>query len=227
MRNRSACGSTIGLKFLVALTGLFMILFLVVHLLGNLEVFSGPDATNQYGVMLRTFPKVLWFARILLIIAVLVHVWVTVILTRRNQQAREQNYALKKSRRATLASRTMMLSGLTILAFVAYHLAHYTLGITNPEYATLHDNLGRDHIYNMVVMGFSNIWVSGFYILAQALLAFHLSHGISSAARTLGLSNAKRFKLVKFCGQVFAWGLALLFMSIPVAVLIGALPLDA
>ena len=226
MQTRSLCRSTIGLKFLVALSGLFMLLFLVVHLLGNLEIFSGPDATNQYGVMLRTFPKVLWAARILLIIAVVTHVWVTIVLTRRNAQAREQSYALKRSRKATLSSRTMMLSGLTILAFVIYHLAHYTLGITNPEYAALEDHEGRFHIYNMVVMGFSNIWVSGFYILAQALLACHLSHGISSAARTLGLSCAKRFKIVKQCGQIFAWSLALLFMSIPIAVLLGLLPLD-
>lgn len=227
MQTRSACGSTIGLKFLVALSGLFMILFLVVHLLGNLEVFFGPDATNQYGVMLRTFPKVLWAFRILLILAVVVHIWVTVVLTRRNQQARPEAYAMKRSRKATLSSRTMMLSGLTILAFVAYHLAHYTWGITNPEYATLQDHLGRAHIYNMVVMGFSNYWISAFYILAQALLAFHLSHGISSAARTLGLSCKKRFIIVRHCGQLFAWGLALLFMSIPIAVLLGMLPLDA
>lgn len=226
MQLRKACNSTIGLKFLVALTGLFMILFVVVHLLGNLEIFSGPQATNEYGAMLRTFPKVLWGFRIALIVAVVIHVWVTITLTRRNKRARDVLYTMKHSRKATLSSRTMMLSGLTILVFVAYHLAHYTLGITNPEYDLLHDQEGRHHVYNMVVMGFSNPFIAGFYIMAQALLALHLSHGISSAARTLGLSCPRRFSLVKKCGQIFAVVIALLFMSIPCAVLLGALPLD-
>ena len=226
MQARSACYSTIGLKFLVAFTGLFMIFFLIMHLLGNLEVYAGPEAANQYGVLLRTFPKFLWGFRIALLLAVIIHIWVTVILTRRNQEARIERYAVKKSRKATLNSRTMMLSGLTILVFVLYHLAHYTLGITNPEYNLLHDNLGRHHVYNMVVMGFSNPVISGFYILAQVLLAFHISHGISSAARTLGLSSSKRFESIKKLGSIFSWTIALLFISIPVAVLLGALPLD-
>ncbi len=119
---------------------------------------------------------------------------------------RENKATHSKSRSATLASRTMMLSGLTVLAFVAYHLAHYTLGITNPEYATLQDNLGRYHIYNMVVMGFSNIWVSVLYSRPSAACFSPESTAFRSAARTLGLSNAKRFKVVKFCGQIFCVG---------------------
>jgi succinate dehydrogenase / fumarate reductase cytochrome b subunit len=203
-----------------------MIVFLLAHLLGNLEIFAGPEATNNYAAMLRTFPKGLWLFRILLIVAVFIHIGVTIFLSRRNVAARSQPYALKHSRKALLNSRTMMFTGLTILAFVAYHLAHYTWGITNPEYSLLHDDQGRHHVYNMIIMGFSNPLVAAFYIIAQAFLAFHISHGISSAARTLGLSDARRFMIVKRCGQIFASLLALLFMSIPFAVLLGFLPLD-
>jgi succinate dehydrogenase / fumarate reductase cytochrome b subunit len=226
MQARLILRSTIALKFLVALTGLFMVIFLIGHLMGNLEVYAGPKATNDYAAMLKSFPKALWGFRIALIAAVIIHIITTIVLSRRNLNARSQSYALKKSRKASLNSRTMMLSGITIFAFVAYHLAHYTLGITNPEYMLLHDNLGRHHVYNMVIMGFSNAWISAFYIIAQALLGFHISHGISSAARTLGISDARRFELIKRGGQIFAAFVALLFISIPCAVLLGVLTLE-
>ncbi len=221
----SAFGSTIAKKLVVALTGLFMVFFLIMHLLGNLEIYSGPDATNSYGALLRTFPKVLWGFRIALIVSVISHVWLTISLTRYNQKARPQAYALKKSRAARLNTRTMMVSGLTVLCFVLYHLAHYTLGITNPEFALLHDAYGRHHVYNMVVLGFSNPLIAGFYILAQALLAWHISHGISSAARTLGLADPCLYKIVRRFGVGLATIIALLFISIPLSVLLGFLPL--
>lgn len=218
--------TTIGKKFLVALTGLFMIFFLVAHLAGNLEIFSGPDAVNNYALFLRSMPKVLWGFRLLLLASVIVHVYVTISLTRSNQNARKDTYQQKKSRKATLASRTMMLSGITVLVFVLYHLAHYTLGITNPEYVNLVDKQGHPHVYNMMVMGFSHPLVTGFYVLAQVLLAFHLSHGFSSAARTLGVKSAHLYRRIVTLGVVFAAVVAVLYVSIPLSVLMGFVTLD-
>jgi succinate dehydrogenase / fumarate reductase, cytochrome b subunit len=218
--------TTIGQKFIVAITGFFMIFFLLAHLAGNLEIFFGPNAVNQYAAFLRTIPKTLWTFRILLIVSVIAHIWVTVSLTNKNRKARQNGYALKKSRKANFFSRTMMVSGLTILVFIAYHLAHYTIGLFNPEFMQLTDEKGRHHVYNMMVMGFSHPMVSGLYILAQILLAFHLTHGVSSAARTLGFTNGVVYERLRISGMIFAAVIAMLYISIPFAVLLNFIPLD-
>lgn len=218
--------TTIGKKILVAVSGLFIVFYLLLHLAGNLEIFAGPEAVNNYAQFLRTMPKLLWAFRIALIAAFVIHIWMTISLSRANLAARPTPYQLKKSRKANFASRTMVLSGLTLLAFVIYHLAHYTLGLTNPELMELTDHQGRHHVYNMMVMGFSHPVVSGFYILAQILLAFHLSHGVSSAARTLGVSNYHIYERIRQAGMIFAAIIAMLYISIPLAVYFGFVRLD-
>lgn len=218
--------TTIGKKFMVALTGLFMVFFLIMHLAGNLEIFSGPDAVNHYARFLRSMPKVLWGFRLALFCSVILHIYLTISLTRDNRLARQDAYLMKKSRKSSLASRTMMISGVTVLIFVCYHLAHYTLGITNPEYENLVDKSGHPHVYNMMVMGFSHPVVSGFYVAAQVLLAFHLSHGISSAARTLGVKSHTLYNRISVFGVLFATAIAMLYISIPIAVLLGLIPMD-
>ena len=225
MQKQNIFCSTIGKKWLVAITGLFMVFFVVVHLLGNLGIFSGPEATNKYAAFLKSIPMLLWGFRCALIVSVVVHVWLTIDLTRLNRRARPEFYADKKNRKANFSSRYMLWSGLTVLMFVCYHLAHYTLGVTNPEYFDLHDQEGRHHVYNMMVMGFSNPFISAFYIVAQGLLAMHLSHGISSAARTLGVGDRHLFRRIQTGGKILSAVIAILFISIPVAVLLGYLPL--
>jgi succinate dehydrogenase / fumarate reductase cytochrome b subunit len=219
--------SSIGKKILVALTGLFMIIFLIAHLAGNLEIYAGPKALNHYSAFLRTMPKVLWGFRIALIVAVITHIYLTVSLTKHNMNARPFEYKKKAVRKATISSRTMMLSGLTVLAFVLYHLAHYTWGITDPELMDLVDNEGLHHTYNMLVMGFSSPLISGFYILAQVLLAFHLSHGFSSAARTLGVKDPMLYEKIRVAGIAFSAVVAVLYISIPCSVLFGIIGFDS
>lgn len=226
MKVFAALSSTIGKKILVALTGLFMIIFLLVHLVGNLGIFSGPETINSYSAFLHSMPMTLWTFRILLIASVAVHIGLTISLTQHNQKARLEGYLIRNRRKTNLASRTMMISGLTIAAFVAYHLAHYTFGITDPELLRLTDDQGRHNVYNMLIMGFSHPVVSGFYILSQALLAFHLSHGVSSATRTLGVIDKRLYERIRVLGVFFAGTIALLHMSIPVSVMLGLLPLD-
>lgn len=218
--------TTIAQKIFVAITGLFMIFFIIAHLLGNLGVFSGPDAINQYAALLKTFPKIIWSARIGLLAVIVTHVWLTINLTRKNLESKNIKYAKREYRKTTLSSRTMMISGLTILCFITYHLAHFTLFVTNPEYTELVDFEGRHDVYSMMIAGFSNPLVSSFYILAQILLAFHISHGISSCFRTLGLTDEKLFNLIKKAGNVFAAIIAILYISIPASVLFGLLTLQ-
>lgn len=217
--------SSIGQKAIVAATGLFMIFFVIVHLLGNLEIYSGPDHLNAYSSFLKSIPKYVWAFRIALLVAVILHIWVTIKLTIKNRRLK-QKYAVTNNRKATLNSRFMMVSGVTVLVFIIYHLMHYTFGVADPSIAHFVDKEGRHHVYNMMVMGFSHPLVSGFYILAQALLAFHLSHGISSAARTLGYADGPTYETIRRIGTAFAVLIGTLYSSIPVAVMLGFLPLD-
>ena len=213
--------SSIGKKILMALSGGFLVIFLIAHLLGNLEVFEGAEAINAYGVLLRTFPKVLWALRIGVIVAFAVHIYTSVQLSIENRAARPIKYADKKSRAATIASRTMLWGGLVVASFVLYHLAQFTWGWTNPDQFALIDEKGRHDVYTMVILGFSNIYVSTFYVIAQVCLAFHLSHGIGSAAQTFGLTASKWGRVLRTGGVVFAVLMFLGYSSIPVSVLLG------
>src|SRR3954464_10141162 len=124
--------SSIGRKFLMAVTGLILIAFVIGHLVGNLQVFSGPDRLNGYAHFLQSLGPTLWAARIGLLIAVGIHVWAATVLTLENHAARQTKYGVKHTIRATLASRTMRWTGYVVFAFILYHLAHFTLGIAQP-----------------------------------------------------------------------------------------------
>ena len=211
--------SSIGGKLIVAITGLGLVGFVIAHLSGNLLIFAGREALAEYAEGLRKFPALLWVARIGLIGMAILHIGFTIKLNLANKAARPVAYAKKTYRRASLQSRTMVLTGLTLLAYVIYHLLHFTWRTTNPEIAAL----GPYEVYDMLIIGFSNPAISLFYIVATALLGMHLSHGISSIFQTLGLNNPKYNKLFKSIGPALGVILALGFISIPVAVMTGFL----
>lgn len=213
--------SSLGKKILMALTGAGLFLFVIGHLLGNLQVFLGPEAINRYGNFLQTTPEILWPARIGLLAFVIIHIWTSISLTLENRAARAARDEVKEIVDATLASRTMIWSGLIIFAFVAFHLAHYTLLIVHPEFRDLRDANGLHDIYRMLVIGFSNYWVSGFYVLGIGLLCIHLSHGASAMFQSLGLQNAAYEGIIDRCAKVAAWVIFLGYISIPLAVLAG------
>lgn len=213
--------SSLGKKFLMAITGAGLFLFVIGHLLGNLQIFLGPDAINRYGHFLQTTPEILWPARIGLLAFVGIHIWSSISLTLENRAARGAQYEVKEVVDATLASRTMIWSGLIIFAFVAFHLAHYTLMIVHPEYRNLHDANGWHDIYRMMVIGFSNYWVSAFYVLGIGLLCIHLSHGASAMFQSLGLRNAAYETAIDRLAKVAAVVIFLGYISIPLAVLAG------
>jgi succinate dehydrogenase / fumarate reductase cytochrome b subunit len=218
--------SSIGKKWLVAITGLALLGFVVAHLAGNLQMFAGPSKINAYAEFLHQNEKPLWIARIGLIGCFLLHIVATLTLVKMNRAARPQSYALSRHVQAKLSTRTMALSGLTVLSFVVFHLLHYTLRVTDPQFRTIAEGgkLETTHdVYHMVVLGFQNPLTSGFYILSVGLLALHLSHGISSAFQTFGLESKRSALWVPTAGKVLAAVLFAAYASIPAAVLAGFL----
>ena len=206
---------------IVAVTGVVLIAFVVGHLLGNLQIFLGPDWVNSYAEHLRELGPLLWVIRGFLLVNALLHIFYTIRLTLENRRARPVSYKRKDHVKATFASRSMALSGLVLLAFILYHLAHFTVRVTDPRFLLLKaDPLNRFDVFSMMVYGFQNYFVSGFYVLGMFLLALHLSHGTSSFFQSLGLNDKKLTPKLATAGRVFAWLLFIGYTSIPVAVLL-------
>lgn len=215
--------SSIGRKWVVALTGIVLVLFVCGHLLGNLSIFLGPDAINAYAQFLQGLGEILWVIRLFLLACVGLHIWFTITLWHENMRARPEKYAVRNTLETTVYARLMRLSGLVVLAFVLFHLAEFTWQAFTPEYRTWHDAQGRHDVYRMVIAGFSNPFVTGFYLLAIGLLAMHLSHGIASLFQTLGLTTAKMRPVFERGGRIVAWLLFAGYVSIPLAVFFGIL----
>lgn len=213
--------SSLGKKYLMAITGAGLFVFVVGHMVGNLQIFLGPAAINRYGHFLQTTPEILWPARIGLLAFVGIHIWTSIALTIENRAARNERYEVKEVVDASLASRTMIWSGLIVLAFIAYHLAHFTVMVTHPEYRDLHDELGRHDIYRMMILGFQQPVVSGFYLVGVGLLCAHLGHGVAAMFSSLGLKNEAYEARIDVFAKITAVLLFVGYAAIPVSVLAG------
>lgn len=216
--------SSIGRKLIVALTGLILVGFLAGHLAGNLAVFGGREGFNTYAQFLHEMLHGIgvWIARIGLLGAVVLHIAATISLTRENRAAR-QAYAHPATIQTTKSAKIMIFSGLTILAFVVFHLLHFTVRVSFPaERYVDHDKFGvkRFDAWQMVIDGFSNPLVVLFYIIAMTLLCSHLSHGVGSMFQTLGLRSKKSAGMVSIVSKGTAWLIWLGFISIPIAILV-------
>src|SRR5436309_9833523 len=219
--------SSLGKKYIMAISGGALFLFVVGHLLGNLQIFLGPNAINRYGEFLQANKEILWPARLGLLLMVALHIWAAVKLSAENKAARPIGYADNPVPvAASYASRTMLMSGLIIAAFVLYHLLHYTLQVrslnfTGKDFLALHDAEGRHDVFRMMVTGFSQPLVSGFYILAMGLLCLHLSHGVAAMFQSVGWKNDVYGPALDRFAKVAAWLIFLGYVSIPIAVLLG------
>ena len=218
----SACSccqpASIGKKIVMALSGLVLAGFVLGHMSGNLLMFKGAGAINGYAAWLHANPGLLWSTRAVLILSTVAHIWTGVLLTLENRAARAGGPAVEATRRATLSSRTMPYSGVIILAFLVFHLLHYTfrtVALGGQEFG--------ENVYAMVVAGFSQPAVAGFYIISMILLCLHLSHGISSVFQTLGLRNERWRCRLDIVATAYGWLIALGFISIPLAVLLGCI----
>lgn len=210
--------ASIGKKVVMALSGFVLAGFVLGHMTGNVLMFKGPEAINAYAAWLHDNTALLVVARIVLIISTIAHIWAGVQLTLENRAARDGGPAVDATRRASLSSRTMPYSGIVILAFLGFHLLHFTFR----QIALGGVDFGDD-VYKMVIAGFSQPIVAIFYIVSITLLFLHLNHGISSVFQTLGLRNERWRSRLDGVASLYAWIVALGFISIPLAVLTGYL----
>jgi succinate dehydrogenase / fumarate reductase cytochrome b subunit len=223
--------STIGKKVVMAVTGLILVGFVVVHMVGNLKIYTGAVHLNEYAEFLRVvgepaLPRetILWLARIVLLASVGLHIWMAIELTRLDKASRPQRYAIKKVT-TSYASRTMRWGGVIITLFVVYHILHFTLGQVGyaPGGFQHEDPNNGFQTYANVVNGFK-VWpVSVFYIVAMLALGFHLYHGVWSMFQTLGLNNNRWNNILRGVAIGTAVVVVLGNISIPIAVLTGFL----
>jgi succinate dehydrogenase / fumarate reductase cytochrome b subunit len=225
--------SSLGKKYLMAITGAGLFAFVVGHLLGNLQVFGPPDLINGYAHFLKSKPGLLWGARLGLLAMVAVHIASAVTLARMNRAARPEPYATPGAYGATWASRYMLLSGLVIVAFVLYHLAHFTammpgingVGDFQRLKAELHGEAVPD-VYAMMVLGFQVWWVVAFYLVAQGLLFLHLGHGLASMFQSLGFRNHVWWPRVQCFAKVASIAIFIGYAIIPLAIFLRVVGAD-
>jgi succinate dehydrogenase / fumarate reductase cytochrome b subunit len=212
----SVLRSSIGLKLVMALSGVILFGFVLVHMLGNLQVYLGPTMLDEYGRTLRSLGHggALWIFRGVLLLAAGAHVWSAYCLTRLNWSARPEDYRERANRESTLSSRTMRWSGVVVLVFVIYHLLHFTVG-------TVHPNFVHGAVHQNFVTGFRVVWVSAFYMVATLLLGLHLYHGVWSMLQTVGLSHPRYDLMRKRAAAAFAALVVVGNLSFPLAVLTG------
>lgn len=214
--------TTVAMKSVMAVSGLFLVLFLLGHLFGNLKVFAGKESFNDYAEHLRVLGEpmlphegFIWIFRVVLLIAIIAHIASAVKLWRRAKQARSTKYAVNKRLKQTYAARTMRWGGIIMLMFIIFHLLHFTTMTikTNP------DGGPYDTPYDRLVTSFELWPVSIFYIIGIIMVGFHLRHGLWSAIQTLGLSNSSSEKAINAAATAVSIALTLGFVSIPLAVL--------
>lgn len=211
--------TSIGKKVVMAVTGLIGVGFVIGHMLGNLQIYLGAEALNKYAAFLKSTGELLVVVRVVLLTAVILHIIAAVQLTIENRKSRPQRYVKKQHIESTFASRTMRYGGVILLLFIIYHILHFTIGKApgGPQPFDVHN------VYNNVVYGFQNLWVSLFYILAMLALGLHMAHGVWSLFQTLGLNNRRFNRLLRNAALGIGTLLFLGNISIPIAVLVGFL----
>lgn len=217
-------GNPLAKKIVMAMSGMAMVVFVGVHLLGNTSFFRGASSLNAYAATLQGLGPFLWLVRTALIAAVALHVFYGVKLTLENRAAKPQAYAVRKPLRSTVSSRTMIWSGSVVGFFICYHLLHFTFHVFTPEISSgsLQDSSGRPDVFRMILLNFQKNGIVGLYLAGISALLLHLTHGIGSMMQTLGLSTEKTQAGIILAGKVLAVLIGLGLISIPLVVLAGA-----
>lgn len=218
--------SSLGKKYLMALSGFVLIGFVFVHMAGNLQILMGQEKINAYAYTLQSLPlPLLWGSRLFLLLAVVVHAVTAYQLVKENRAARPNRNDIEKTQRAGIASLKMGLTGSILLLFIVFHLLHFTTRTIYPEYSEMLTTVGSPNsneihdVYSMVLAGFQHTWVSVFYVVAMFLLCGHLAHGVSSAFQSLGLRTENwRIKL-DLVAKAYAWVIFVGFSIVPILVL--------
>ncbi len=218
--------SSVGAKYIMALTGLGLMLFVIGHMSGNLLIYGGKEALNSYAHGLAEHPGLLWMARGGLLTIFVIHILLALRLTQEDQAARPIRYVHEATIQANWASRHMLLTGIVLLLFVIYHLMHFTFGVVDQEHFKQplpHDPKQYD-VAGMVVAGFQQPVIVLTYVLAQIFLGLHLWHGGSSWLQHLGLNGRGYDKLVNNIGPIVAVIVVIGNCSIPLVILMGWTP---
>jgi len=216
--------SSIGRKLVMAATGMCLVGFVIVHLLGNSSIFVGADGINAYAEHLHALGPIVWIFRLVLLGLFGLHIFFGIQLTLENRAARPVDYNQKKNIRTSFGAETMIYTGLAILAFAVYHLFHFTMHLTNPEISVSAlplDALGRNDVFSMMVLSFQKFFISAIYVGAMVTLLFHLSHGVQSLFQTFGVLNGNTLPVMEKIARAAAIVIFVGFISIPVSILLG------
>jgi succinate dehydrogenase / fumarate reductase cytochrome b subunit len=212
--------SSVGRKVLMAVTGVCLALFLVVHLLGNLSVFAGPDGINAYAEKLHSLGAFVWVFRAAIAALLAVHVWFGITLTLENSAANPAKYAVSRKLKATFSSETMIWTGLVVLAFLVYHILHFTARMT-PDIVKDIDLRGRFDVYKMVTASFHHGAIALAYTVGIAALFLHLRHGLQSLFQTFGVVDDKSLPKVDAGGKTVSAVFLVGYCVIPLFILFG------
>ena len=217
----SVLKTSVGRKLAMAFTGVFLLLFLLGHAAGNATVWVG--LLNAYASHLHALPPVVWAFRFVLLSLLSLHIWQGVALSLENRAAGGGRYAVTAYRRATIASRTMIWTGLVIAVFLIYHLLHLTVQVIHPEAAaaTHADAIGRPDVHGMLVAGFYSAGTTAVYVVGMIALGLHLFHGVASSVQTFGLNGPRSFPWLERAGAALALLVAAAFIAIPAGILAG------
>ena len=242
--------STILSKVVMAVTGFIIVMYVVVHMIGNLQIYMGREVFNQYAYFLKSTGELLWIFRGVLLLSLILHIITSIRLYFLNKGARDVKYKVRHYLKAKLTARTMIWTGIAIFAFVTYHILHLTAGVTNPEHYNSHEyyetnavfveeettefaDFGfdpleegqilkeRHDVYYMVVMGFRNPLISLAYIVGVIIVGFHLSHAMQSMFQSVGVSGPRFSPFMLSFSRTLAVLIVLGYISIPVTVMLG------
>jgi succinate dehydrogenase / fumarate reductase cytochrome b subunit len=205
----------IGKKVAMALSGVVLFGYVVIHMAGNLQIFMGRERINAYAHTLHESTALLWTARVVLLLAVGVHFYTGLSLAMISRAARPARYQVKGQRHPNLAARTMVLSGLVLAAFIVFHILHLTTGTIRPApFVELNP-------YDNMVQGFRQPAVALFYVISVCLLGAHLYHGAWSMFQSVGINHPRYTPGLRRFAAVMAFLLAIGFSTVPIAVLTG------
>ena len=215
--------SSIGRKILMAVTGQLMILFALVHLIGNTTIFGWlHGGINSYAEHLHALPPLVWAFRLFMLAAVSIHIWFGIQLTLENSGGRPKQYAVKSTQKVTFAGDNMIWSGLLILAFIVYHLLHFTMKLI-PGMTLVTNAEGTVNVFTMVASSFQNVFVCAIYVGAMVALFLHLNHGIQSSSQTIGCSNDRTLPIIVKAGTLVALAFLVGYITIPLSIFAGFL----
>src|SRR6056297_808337 len=217
----SVIQSSVGRKIIMALTGIVLIAFICVHLLGNSSIFIGPDALNAYAQKLHSLGPVVWIFRLVMLFVFVVHIIFGIQLSLENSAAKPDKNIQIKRLRTGFAAQTMVISGLVLLAFVVYHILHFTVRVPGMGVYEMNPATDMVNVYTMVVSGFHQAFTVLLYVVGMIFLALHVSHGFQSFFQTLGLNNDRSLPVFGTISKLVSVVLLIGYISIPVLILFG------